>query len=86
MIEDIHRAYLEAGADIIETNTFNSNARRLAEFAVGGARRRDEPQGAPGSPPAADAMDPARTPDKPRFVAGRIGPTKKQLSMGIHGR
>ncbi len=83
MIEDIHRAYLEAGADIIETNTFNTTRFGMEEFglqdhvvelnaaAVKLARR------------AADDFT-RRDPDRPRFVAGSIGPTKKQLSMGIH--
>ena len=83
MIEEIHAKYLEAGADIIETDSFNSSRLSLEEFgldahvvelnqaAVAIARR------------AADAMT-RRTPGKPRFVAGSIGPTKKQLSMGIH--
>ena len=83
LIEEIHRAYLDAGADIIETNTFNGNALSLEEFglehhvadlnraAVEIARR------------AADEFT-RRDPGKPRFVAASIGPTKKQLSMGIH--
>src|SRR3954452_2964200 len=83
LIEGFHRAYLEAGADIIETDSFNSNAISMAEFgleehvvelnraAVEVARR------------AADAMT-RQTPHKPRFVAGSIGPTNKQLSMGVH--
>ena len=83
MIEEIHRAYLEAGADIIETNTFNTTRFGMEEFglqdhvvelnaaAVDLARR------------AADDFT-RRDPDRPRFVAGSIGPTKKQLSMGIH--
>ncbi|MDR3635576.1 MAG: methionine synthase [Isosphaeraceae bacterium] len=82
MIEGIHRAYLDAGADIIETDTFNANRISLSEFglqehvveinrrAVDIARR------------AADAAT-RRTPDKPRFVAGSIGPTNKSLSMGV---
>ncbi len=83
MIEDIHRAYLEAGADIIETDTFNSNRISMSEFllqehvvelnqtAVSLARH------------AADEYT-RRNPSKPRFVAGSIGPTKKSLSMGTH--
>ncbi len=83
MIEEIHRTYLEAGADIIETNTFNTTRFGMEEFglqdhvvelnasAVDLARR------------AADDFT-RRNPDRPRFVAGSIGPTKKQLSMGIH--
>ncbi len=83
IIEDIHRAYLDAGADIIETDTFNGTAISLAEFhlqdhvlelnrtAVELAKR------------LADEYT-RKDPSKPRFVAGSIGPTNKQLSMGIH--
>ncbi len=83
LIAELHRTYLEAGADIIETDTFNANRLSLEEFgleehvvemnrvAVELARRE------------ADAFL-RRDPDRPRFVAGSIGPTKKQLSMGIH--
>ena len=83
IIEDIHRAYLEAGADIIETDTFNGTAISLGEFdlqehvfelnktAVELAKR------------LADEYT-RKDPGKPRFVAGSIGPTNKQLSMGIH--
>ncbi len=79
-IEKVHRLYLEAGSDIIETNTFNANSISMADYgleryvrdinlaAVACARR------------AVDAMN-ARTPDRPRFVAGSIGPTKAQLSV-----
>jgi len=83
MIEEIHRAYLDAGADIIETNTFNSTKPGLLEFglqdfvgeintaAVEIARR------------AADDYT-ARDPDRPRFVAGSMGPTNKMLSIGTN--
>jgi 5-methyltetrahydrofolate--homocysteine methyltransferase len=80
LIRSIHRLYLEAGADIIETNTFNSNRISLAdygqealahEFNVAGARLARE---------VADAMT-ERTPDKPRLVAGAIGPTNRTASI-----
>jgi 5-methyltetrahydrofolate--homocysteine methyltransferase len=80
VIEDVHRAYFEAGADIAETNTFGSTRiaqadygmqalvpelnLRAAEIAVRVAREFTE-----------------RNPDKPRFVAGAIGPTNKTLSI-----
>lgn len=81
IIEDIHRAYLEAGADIIETNTFNATAISQAEF--------DMPLGicydinksaAETARRAADAFT-AQNPLKPRFVAGALGPLNKTLSL-----
>src|SRR3954454_23799010 len=83
MIEDIHRAYLEAGADIVETDSFNSNALSLAEFGLEEHVFELNRTAAALARRAADATT-KRTPEKPRFVAGSIGPTKKQLSMGIH--
>jgi 5-methyltetrahydrofolate--homocysteine methyltransferase len=83
MIEEIHRAYLEAGADIIETDTFNSNALSMAEFGLEEHVAELNKAAAAVARRAADDYS-RRTPDKPRFVAGSIGPTKKQLSMGIH--
>jgi 5-methyltetrahydrofolate--homocysteine methyltransferase len=83
MIEDIHRAYLEAGADIVETDSFNSNALSLAEFGLEEHVDELNRRAAELARRAADEMT-RRTPGKPRFVAGSIGPTKKQLSMGIH--
>jgi 5-methyltetrahydrofolate--homocysteine methyltransferase len=83
IIEDIHRQYLEAGADIIETNTFNATAIGVAEYDL--AEHVFEINKAAGSIArrAADAMS-RRTPDKPRFVAGSIGPTNKSLSLAVH--
>ncbi len=51
LIEDIHRAYLEAGADIIETYTFNASRLALAEFGLRGSRRRDQQDGRRARPP-----------------------------------
>ena len=78
VIEEIHRQYLEAGADIIETNTFNAQAISMADygfedhvyemnFAAASIARR-----------AADAFS---TPERPRFVAGAIGPTNRTASL-----
>jgi 5-methyltetrahydrofolate--homocysteine methyltransferase len=78
VLDEIHRKYLEAGADIIETNTFNSQAISFADYdlqpyvyeinkAAAGICRR-----------AADAFS---TPDKPRFVAGAMGPTNRTASL-----
>ena len=76
LIEDIHRAYLEAGADIIETNTFNGNALVAGRVRPRGARRRVNRPAAELARRAADEFT-RRNPDKPRFVAGSIGPTNK---------
>jgi 5-methyltetrahydrofolate--homocysteine methyltransferase len=83
LIEDIHRAYLEAGADIIETDSFNSNRFSMAEFALEEHVFELNKTAAEIARRAADDMT-RRTPDRPRFVAGSIGPTKKQLSLGVH--
>jgi 5-methyltetrahydrofolate--homocysteine methyltransferase len=83
MIEEIHTAYLEAGADIIETDSFNSNALSMDEFGLADHVAELNHTAAQIARRAADQMT-RRTPAKPRFVAGSIGPTKKQLSMGIH--
>ena len=77
LIEDIHRAYLDAGADIIETDTFNSNAAQHGRVPVAGPCRRDQHAPPPTSPAAPPTTYTRRTPDKPRFVAGSIGPTNK---------
>ncbi len=82
LIEDIHRAYLEAGADIIETNTFNANAFSLAEFQLQDRVFELNRRAAEIARRAADNFT-RRNPDKPRFVAGSIGPTNKTLSIGI---
>jgi 5-methyltetrahydrofolate--homocysteine methyltransferase len=83
LIEDIHRAYLEAGADVIETNTFNANALSLAEFQLEERVFEFNRIAAEIARRAADDFT-RRNPEKPRFVAGSIGPTKKVLSLGIH--
>ncbi len=82
MIEEIHDAYLEAGADIIETDTFNGNRLALEEFGLQEHVVEMNKTAAELARRAADEWS-RRTPDKPRFVAGSIGPTNKTLSMGI---
>src|SRR6266511_4086009 len=82
LIESIHRAYLEAGADIIETDTFNGNRLALAEFALRDRVREINSRAAELARRVADEFTKA-TPHKPRFVAGSIGPTNKQLSIGL---
>ena len=78
VIEDIHRKYLEAGADIIATNTFSSQRISQADYhleAVAGE------MALAGARLARKAADGYSTPRKPRFVAGSIGPTNKTCSM-----
>jgi 5-methyltetrahydrofolate--homocysteine methyltransferase len=80
LIRGIHQLYLEAGADIIETNTFNSNRVSLADYGQEAFAREFNVAGARLAREAADAMT-ERTPDKPRFVAGAIGPTNRTASI-----
>jgi 5-methyltetrahydrofolate--homocysteine methyltransferase len=83
LVENIHRQYLEAGADIIETNTFNATGIGLAEYGLGEHVLEMNQAAAEVARRAAEAMN-RRTPDRPRFVAGSIGPTNKSLSLGVH--
>lgn len=80
IIEEIHRAYLEAGADIIETNTFNSTSVSMADYDMQEVVYEVNLQAAQLARRVADSYT-ALTPDKPRFVAGAIGPTNKTASM-----
>jgi 5-methyltetrahydrofolate--homocysteine methyltransferase len=80
IIADIHRQYLEAGADIIETNTFNSNAVSQADYGLEGLVYELNLAGARLARAAADQCV-AHTPSRPRFVAGAIGPTNRPLSI-----
>ena len=81
MIEDIHRAYLEAGADIIETDTFNSSRISMSEFRLDDHVVELNTAAAAIARRAADDYT-RRDPSKPRFVAGSLGPTNKSLSLG----
>jgi 5-methyltetrahydrofolate--homocysteine methyltransferase len=83
VVREIHQAYLEAGSDIIETDTFNATGISLAEYDLAEHVFEINRAGAEIARCAADAMT-RRTPDRPRFVAGSIGPTKKFLSQGVH--
>ena len=78
VIADIHRRYLEAGADIIETNTFSSQRISEADYHLEDAAREMALEGARIARREADKYS---TEEKPRFVAGSIGPTNKTLSM-----
>ncbi len=80
VIQDIHRKYLTAGADIIETNTFSAQRVSMADYHVEDCCREINLTAARIARCLADEFT-ARTPDKPRFVAGSVGPTNKTCSM-----
>ena len=80
VLEEIHRAYLEAGADIIETNTFSSNRVSMADYHVADCCRELNLEAARLACRLADEYT-RRDPAKPRFVAGSVGPTNKTCSM-----
>ena len=79
-IADIHQRYLDAGADIIETDTFNANVVSMEEFRLSHLTYELNRTGAELARSVADKQT-TRNPGKPRYVAGSIGPTKIQLSM-----
>ena len=78
IIFDIHRRYLEAGADLIETNTFSSQRISQADYHLEDLSFEMAYEGARIARQAADKYS---TPDKPRFVLGSVGPTNKTCSM-----
>lgn len=80
VIEEIHRKYLEAGADIIETNTFNATSVSMADYHMQPYCREINLAAARLARKVADEFT-AKTPGKPRFVAGSVGPTNKTCSM-----
>ena len=80
IIRSIHTQYLEAGADIIETNTFNSTAASMSDYHMQDLVYELNFAGASLAREAAQAME-AKTPDRPRFVAGVLGPTTKTASI-----
>ena len=80
VIKSIHNEYLDAGADIIETNTFNANAISQADYHLESLCYELNFEAAKVAREAADEAT-RRQPDKPRFVAGAIGPTNKTASM-----
>jgi 5-methyltetrahydrofolate--homocysteine methyltransferase len=80
IIADIHRAYLDAGADIIETNTFNSTRSSQEDYALSELAHELNYAAARIARQVVDEVN-ATTPDKPRFVAGVIGPTGKSASI-----
>ncbi len=80
IIRSIHDAYLKAGADIIETNSFNANSISQADYGLEPITRELNVAAATLAREAADAAM-ADTPDHPRFVAGILGPTNKTASI-----
>jgi 5-methyltetrahydrofolate--homocysteine methyltransferase len=78
VIADIHQGYLDAGADILETNTFGATSVVLAEYDLEGEARKINREAAQLARHLADAVS---TPNRPRFVAGSMGPTTKTISV-----
>ncbi len=80
VICEIHSQFLAAGADIIETNTFNGTSISMGDYDMQSLAYEINVEGAKLARRAADEWT-AKTPNKPRFVAGAIGPTNKTLSV-----
>jgi len=80
VVRDIHRAYLDAGADILETNTFNGTSIAMEDYAMTHLVRELNTAAVKVAREAVDAFK-AANPGKDAFVAGAIGPTNKTLSM-----
>lgn len=78
VIRDIHEAYLEAGADLIETNTFGATSVVLAEYDI---PQRAREINLVAAKIAREAVNKYDTPDRPRYVVGAMGPTTKTLSV-----
>ena len=80
LITSIHEQFLEAGADMIETNTFNANSVSMADYSMESLVRELNVSSAKLARVAADKAT-AKTPEKPRFVAGVLGPTNRTASL-----
>ncbi|OHC51216.1 MAG: 5-methyltetrahydrofolate--homocysteine methyltransferase, partial [Rhodanobacter sp. RIFOXYA1_FULL_67_6] len=80
IIRGVHDAYLEAGADLVETNTFNSTRISQADYKLQHLAQELNREGAKLARAACDAMA-AKTPEKPRFVIGVLGPTSRTASL-----
>src|SRR5215216_5618333 len=80
IIRDIHEAVLEAGADIVETNTFSSTSIAQKDYKMEGLAYELNYESARIAREAADSFT-EKTPDKPRFVAGALGPTNRTASL-----
>ncbi len=79
-IEEVHRQYLEAGADILETNTFSGTTIAMADYHMEGLVYELNYESAKIARKVCDEFT-EQNPDKPRFVAGSIGPTNKTASL-----
>lgn len=82
LIKDIHSAYLDAGADILETNTFNATTIAMADYDMESLSEEINFAAAKLAREAADEWT-AKTPDKPRYVAGVLGPTNRTCSISL---
>ena len=80
IIADIHRAYLEVGADIIETNTFNATTISMEDYDMASLSREINFESAKLARNVCDELE-AKDPSKPRYVAGVLGPTSKTCSI-----
>ncbi|MCK6262247.1 methionine synthase [Vibrio sp. ZSDE26] len=80
MIKDIHGQYLEAGADILETNTFNATTIAMADYDMESLSEEINFEAAKLAREVADEWT-AKTPDKPRYVAGVLGPTNRTCTI-----
>ncbi len=80
IIRDIHAAYLDAGADILETNTFNAQSISLADYRMEELAYELNKEGARLARSVADEFE-KKDPHKPRFVAGVLGPTNRTASL-----
>ena len=80
IIKDIHTAYLEVGADIVETNTFNATSISMADYGMEDLTYEINKEAAKLARAACDDIE-ATVPDKPRFVAGVLGPTNRTCSL-----
>ncbi len=80
VVREIYTRYLEAGADIIETNTFNGTAISQSDYQMGALAFEINHEAARLARECADAVS-ARRPDRPRFVAGALGPTNRTASI-----
>src|SRR5690606_35040353 len=79
VVRGVHEAYLAAGADCIETNTFGANLPNLSEYGIAGRIRELSEAGARLARQAADAY---HSPEQPRYVLGSIGPGTKLPTLG----
>ncbi len=83
VIEEIHRKYLLAGADIIETNTFNANAISMADFGMEHLVREMNVEAVRIARRAVDNVSAEQGTGRPRFIAGALGPMNRALSLAV---